>query len=526
MPKLPRKFDPIWPGNVSGPEDTFTETRTQLQEAEQLRQSGEIDKAMAICEKLVKQHPRYMGALHTLGLLCADKRDYPRALGFLVRAAMLNPRHWRTLTALSNVYLKLDAPEMAAQVLEAARRINPEDAGILATLGEIYHNQREYELAAETFRKALSLDRTLWAAEMRLGQASVHLGQYAEAAAALENGAKRRSKLADQVKAQIIPLLWLADLPPAFVKPDLLSRIDKAVRGEHQDKADFESSACLARAGVLDKTGRHAEAWENLVAGNRTMFGARRNECTRAFQLQEEVFKHVRNSRFKVRGGVPGRGKNAVSLFILGPSRSGKTTMEKLISVIDDVKRGYENPIAENAVRHAFQDEGFLASELYANLPRELEKSCREIYLDDLEERAGSARVFTNTHPGRLADAARIAAIVPNVRFIFVKRNLDDITLRIYMKKYGTGNSYSYDIGAIYKYLTWYYRMIDMLAENLPRISVVIQYEDMIADPAAVLSSAAELCGLEIPEKPLPELGDDRGCAEPYRAFMATASRD
>lgn len=516
MPRLPRKSDPIWPGNVIRPEDPFNETRTQLQNAERLRQSGQTDKALAICEQLVKQHPRYMGALHTLGLLCADRRDYPRALGFLVRAAMLNPRHWRTLTALSNVYLKLDAPEMAAQVLEAARKINPEDAGILSTLGEIYHSQREYELAAETFSKALSLDRTLWAADMRLGQCCVHLGQYAEAAAALENVAKRRT-------TSINPLLWLADLPPAFVKPGLLSRIDKAVQGEHRDKADFESSVYFARAAVLDKTGRHAEAWKYLVAGNRTMFGAKRDECTKAFQLQQEILERVRNSRFKVRGGVSGQGKNAISLFILGPSRSGKTTMEKLVSAINGVKRGYENPIAENAVRHAFQDDGFLTSELYEYLPRELEKSCREIYLDDLEYRVGSARVFTNTHPGRLADAARIAAIVPNVRFIFVKRNLDDITLRIYMKKYAEGFSFSYDIEAIHSYVTWYYRMIDMLAEKFPKISLVIQYEDMIADPAAALNSAAELCGLELLEVTLPEIGDDRGCAEPYRAFMASA---
>ena len=283
---------------------------------------------------------------------------------------------------------------------------------------------------------------------------------------------------------------------------------------------------CFARAAVLDKTGRPAEAWEYLVGGNRRMLRAKRDECTKAFQLHEEIFKRVRNSRFKVRGGGPGRGGNAVSLFILGPSRSGKTTMEKLVSAIDDVKRGYENPIAENAVRHAFQDEGFLTSELYENLPRELEKSCREIYLDDLKCRAGSARVFTNTHPGRVADAARIAAIIPNVRFIFVKRNLDDITLRIYMKKYAEGFSFSYDIEAIHSYVTWYYRMIDMLAEKLPKISLVIQYEDMVRDPAAALSSAAELCGLELPAESLPELGDDRGCAAPYQAFMATAPQD
>jgi len=43
----------------------------------------------------------------------------------------------------------------------------------------------------------------------------------------------------------------------------------------------------------------------------------------------------------------------------------------------------------------------------------------------------------------------------------------------------------------------------------------------IVADPAGVLRVAAELCGLPIPEGPTPSIGDDRGCAEPYREFMA-----
>ena len=39
------------------------------------------------------------------------------------------------------------------------------------------------------------------------------------------------------------------------------------------------------------------------------------------------------------------------SLFILGPSRSGKTPLESILASARDVKRGNENPIAVNALR-------------------------------------------------------------------------------------------------------------------------------------------------------------------------------
>ena len=194
------------------------------------------------------------------------------------------------------------------------------------------------------------------------------------------------------------------------------------------------------------------------------------------------------------------------------------------MSVLDGVKRGYENPIVENAVRRAFQTAGLPTKDRIFELPPAFDELCRDFYLEELGERARSAKVFTNTHPGQIPGVLRIAAVLPNARFIFVKRDPDDVGLRIYMKKYRSGNNYAYDIGNIREFIAWYYQMIDVVAERIPNISTVIQYENMIADPAAALESVAELCGLAPPDGPLPQLGDDRGCAEPYREFMDAAA--
>ena len=62
--------------------------------------------------------------------------------------------------------------------------------------------------------------------------------------------------------------------------------------------------------------------------------------------------------------------------------------------------------------------------------------------------------------------------------------------------------------------------MIDLLAKKLPDIVSVIDYEDMVANPAAALRVAADLCGLPRADGPLPKVADDRGCSEPYRDFI------
>ncbi|MCH7888571.1 MAG: sulfotransferase [Proteobacteria bacterium] len=143
--------------------------------------------------------------------------------------------------------------------------------------------------------------------------------------------------------------------------------------------------------------------------------------------------------------------------------------------------------------------------------------------MEELRRRAGSAKVFTNTHPVRIHEAARLAAALPDMRFVLVKRTLEDNMLRIYMRKYGRGNAYGYDLKTIREHLTWYHEMMDLLAERLPDRVRIINYEDMIADPAGALRVAADLCGLPMRDGPLPTIGDDRGCGEPYRQFMAAA---
>ena len=109
------------------------------------------------------------------------------------------------------------------------------------------------------------------------------------------------------------------------------------------------------------------------------------------------------------------------------------------------------------------------------------------------------------------------------MRFVFVKRNLEDNMLRIYMRKYLNGNSYAYDLQTIKEHIVWYHEMIDLLVEKFPEIAMVVRYEDMVTDPALVLGRVAELCGLPEPALGSLAVGDDRGCAAPYREYIQKA---
>ena len=363
-------------------------------------------------------------------------------------------------------------------------------------------------------RQAVALEENLVPAAMGLGWICSHIGQNVEAADVFEGLIKRGLRLLDVLHA-------LTSLPASLVRIDVLAEMDKVVCEPGQDKAKLENSAAFIRAAALDKAGRHAQAWEHLVPANRTLFRAMGEERQERREREQESLAWLRDTPIRARDDARGGGAHPISLFILGPSRSGKTTMEQLAAALPGVKRGYENPIVENAVRRAFQRSALLTSNAFEYLPPQLDPLCRDIYLEELARRAGSATVFTNTHPGRIHDAFRIAAAFPNVRFIFVKRNLEDTVLRIYMRKYNRGNSYAYDLKSARDHVVWYHQMMDLLAKKLPDAVRIMQYEDMVADPAAALRVAADLCGLPMAGGAVPALGDDRDCASPYRQFIA-----
>lgn len=485
--------------------------RELLQGAELLRQQGKLDRAESIAYSLVRRNPGYVAALHTLGLVYLDRGDYERALDCLVRASMLDPANWMTLTALSLAYLRLGASEMAAQTLDKALAIRPHDASIFSSLGEIHREEREYEAAQQAYRQALALDPHMETPAAGLALCLSSLGRSAEAATVVGEAYGRGIRT-------LRLLHVMTTLPPGTVPIDILDALDRLAAGRNTTDTAFRNTFLFARAAALDAAGRHTEAWETLVAANRPLSAEYQAELKVNIARRESSL-----ARLRAISGAHQRATGSeqpISLFILGPSRSGKTTLERLVGSLNRVKTGCEAPIVEKAVRRTFHAAAVPTSRSPEDLPADLLPLFREKYLEDLTRRAGTSRVFTNTLPGHIHNAGLLATVIPNVRFLLVKRSLEDVVWRIYLTKYLYGNAYAYDLAAIRDHLDWYNSMIDLTAEKLPEISQVVSYEAMVDDPAATLHRVAALCGLSIHDLPAPSLPNDRGCSAPYRGFL------
>ena len=489
------------------------EARKALQTAENLRIEKMFDKAISICAKLLNKFPNYFGAIFTMGLIYADKKDFYNGLIYLNRAQMMNPSNKSTLIALSGVYSALNSNEMAARTLSEVLKKESEDVNALVSLAYIYNQEREYELAYETYKEAMNLEPEFDAANLGFGLAAKQIGRHTEAADALWRVVKRGT-------FGIEPIYALVTTRGVKLNDQILEYVSRVKPRFGQDQNIFEANAEYIKAEILYNSGDYEGAWLAASKANKIFFERNKAEVEIQNNKQKKSMDYISKFNEKITF-QPVEKSELVPLFILGASRSGKSTLEAALVNLKNLKRGFENPSADIAVRRTFQEAGFPSSHLYSLLPAALNELCRKHFVEELRPRTRAASIFTNTDPSRIHDALKISAIMPNSRFIFVRRRTEDLVPRIYMRSYAAGNYYSYRVEDVISHIYWYNSMIDILDNKLGKLSIVIDYENFIENPVDSINLIAKFLGTEVDDEIMLDFQSDIGFGHPFRKFWA-----
>ncbi len=501
--------------SFANPAEELRAAQQQLQEAETLRQKKFFDKAEVICSHLIRQYPDYYGALHTLGLIYADKGQHQRAVQFLVQAAIQHPRSWITQTALAGSYLNLDSEDLAAQALERAVTIKPDSPEVLITLGEVYESLRDYEPMLTVYKKALELEPDRVEAAWGVSKACIELGDFSQASSVL-------SSLIDLKHNSLALLENLTQLPASFACENL----DSLIKSVHiRDVAESQASFLFVQARASAINGNSEKAWKLFSEANRAKLKILgENNLESSLTSYKQRLNWLQDNTNAGRREPESKDPGFTSLFILGPSRSGKTTAEKLLSSHSGVLRGYENPTISKAIKQTFMDAGLLSWQQTANLPYYLRDHVSENYIELLNFDASKYSVFTNTSPGLIWDAIFLNEFITGAKYIFLDRNVDDLAMDIFMKNYRRGHTYSYKLEKTYEFIGLYKQMVEIMESRIPEKVLILNYDDLIKSPRECFDRMVAFAGLDRQDCELPELGDNRGVSAQYRKYMDQTS--
>ena len=374
--------------------------------------------------------------------------------------------------------------------------------------GKILYRRNNYRGAVEAFQTCIAANPKHADAPIRMIESMQADGRTSEAldiALPLINGT---------IGPSLDLLSVISDFPDSSLR-QLAPRIQPNIEMLACPDLNDQTMRDFILARIYHVTGNYEKAWQTARAANLCKRDQVRAEREKDRHWEQKILDWSRSGNFPASSGLPHT--KSIPLFILGPSRSGKTTLETLLSNVHGVRRGYENKLLSNAVSKANSSSGRLPSGFLPFLPDSLLPAFFHNYHRLIEKRSSGSSVFTTTTPGLIAYVPSILAALPGAKFVLMRRSSLDLLVRTYFKSYRSGHYHAYDPNWIIEYIDWYEQLSQQWEKVFPGSVRILSYEELVADTVGVVSDILEWLGLRL-EASLSALvvGDDRYVSEPY----------
>jgi tetratricopeptide (TPR) repeat protein len=269
-----------------------------------------------------------------------------------------------------------------------------------------------------------------------------------------------------------------------------------------------------ARSLLLHELGSYRMAWQDLMRANQLVLASGEIEPEQMRDYRPSQLDQLRNASWTLND------LQAVEqcrpVFILGVSRSGKSTLASFLSLSDTWTDLDEYSILDESLRSL----KIARDNSEKGLGREQSRDLAVHFLQRCKAFAERG-IVSFTAPGHIRSAKLLAETVPGVRFIFIRRNKLDVAFRCLQKLYRKGNYYSYNVKECMSYIDWYNAMIDELAGRFGERARTVTYEELVANAPAVVSSLWQWLGVGPQEHADFAVSSDIGCSEPYRDLIA-----
>ena len=160
-------------------------------------QTGDLHQAGNIYREILKSHPNSVDALHYLGILQYQLRNYDVAIEYLEKALQINPNDPSAYYNLGITYKEKGQLDEAIACYKKTLQFNPLSAKAHYNLGTALQEKGQYDEAITHYQKALQLDANLPGVYYNLGIISQDKGQLDEAISYYQKALQLNPNLSD-----------------------------------------------------------------------------------------------------------------------------------------------------------------------------------------------------------------------------------------------------------------------------------------------------------------------------------------
>jgi Flp pilus assembly protein TadD len=403
--------------------------------------------------RAVNAEPTYHEALRNLGNALRVRGEYVEAELPLRKALKLSPTDVETQVALGHTLIMLGRLGDARDCFQKALKVRPGHAGSLCGLGQITGLEGRFDEAETLYRRASRSDSKMAAAWAGL----VTLRKMLPADSSW-------LKAAEQIAASGVAPLEEADLRYAMGK-------------------------------FYDDVGNFPLAFRNYERANQLqkMAAAPYDREARVRFVDESLRAY---SAEVVRDPKPGSSDSARPIFVIGMMRSGTSLVEQIIA---------SHPSAAGAGELSFWNDAARKhpdATRNAGVTESLRLKLSEAYLGTLNRHSKAADRVVDKNNYNADYVGLIHSVLPNARFIYVRREPRDVCLSCYFHQLSTALNFAMDLGDLAHYYSEHERMIAHWRSVLPAGTLLeVEYAQLVSDQNQWTRRILDFVGLSWDER-------------------------
>lgn len=485
-------------------------------------QRGELDTAIALLQRAVKQRPSDAVFQHTLAetLRAAGRRV--AALAPYRRAAELDPARLDNHLDWASALVEAGYSERALAVYAALAEREPAPPIARQRMATLRYERGELVMARDLLSAWQDEQPTDFDARLLLAEAWTMIGDTMRALDCCramspdhDDKALLHGQLGSLLQARgefnaaqtSLERALAIDPQQGWIHAALMSNRRYRPSAERResmqrliDAPDTDESSRVHLHFALgqwhDRQAEPAEAFAHFDRGNR-MHAAREPFNAAEFDDRiQRIIDYFDADRFERQAGAGLTSDKP--LFVVGMPRSGTSLVEQILAShpavhgageMEDLRRMVtELPAAASKWRPFPECLESISDAQTAEFARR--------YLASLDARAPDAARVVDKMPFNLLWLGWVARMFPNARVIFCRREPLDNCLSCYFQAFNSGLRYTYDpthLGRVYRH---HERLMAHWAECLPLSMLTVDYESVVSEPEDTIRRLIDFAGL------------------------------
>lgn len=405
------------------------------------------------------------------GLEMEKQGKFEEAITAYSQAVLLSPSFRLAHNNLGNVFYQQGKLNEALNAYEKCLLCEPVSAEIYSNIGNVLKDQGKLYEAIEYYKKTISLKPDFAHAYCNMGVALVEQGMLEDAEKAYKKALVIEPGFAEASRN-------LVKLPVGIVNNETISLINKNLSSLLRNM-NGESERLFFEANFLLHQGRYADAYNLFVQANEVKMKI----CAPFVKASMHAFSSTAE---RIDKWVPSpkytEGKKIKKLFLLGPSRSGKSMLENLLLPNSNVCGMFENINLK-----------VLHERLLLQNPAKKISMSEIFYHDEKKMIDAGYELLTTTSPRSVLYIDELIDNIADTFCVFIKRDRADVAPEMFMSEYKSGNYYSYNNSNIIRYLDSYDSISGLIKEKLPKHSIEVSFDEIQTRPQEVLQNIKKL---------------------------------